>query len=58
VASRFSHYILLAVAVVVVALVARWLQARRAARSGIAAPGAAPAEQTYDGRAPAAGERD
>jgi membrane protein DedA with SNARE-associated domain len=31
VASRFGHYILLAVAVVLVGLIARWLQARRAA---------------------------
>lgn len=38
VASRFSHYILLAVAVVLVAFLARWLQARRAAAASAASP--------------------
>jgi membrane protein DedA with SNARE-associated domain len=38
-AARFSHYILLAVAVVVAALVVRWLQARRAAPAPPPLPG-------------------
>ena len=38
-AARFSHYILMAVAVVLLALVLRWLQARRAGE-GAPAPGA------------------
>ena len=38
-AGRFSHYILIAVAVVLLALLLRWLQARRAGE-GAAAPGA------------------
>jgi membrane protein DedA with SNARE-associated domain len=59
VAARFSHYILLAVAVVILALVARWLQGRREGRGSAAPPGIAAAERRYGGDgATAAGERD
>jgi membrane protein DedA with SNARE-associated domain len=44
VAARFSHYILTAVAVVLVALAVRWLQARRAP----VAPAPSPARSTPD----------
>jgi membrane protein DedA with SNARE-associated domain len=56
VASRFSHYILLAVGVVVVAMIARWLQARRAPRPA-ALPPEGGVERPYDARA-SAGERE
>jgi membrane protein DedA with SNARE-associated domain len=58
VASRFSHYILLAVAVVLLAFAARWLQGRREARAGPAVPAPAPVDRGYEDGAPAASERD
>jgi membrane protein DedA with SNARE-associated domain len=55
VAARFSHYILAGVAVVVTALVVRWLQSRRSAGTQTAAP---PVVPPAAGRAAPDGQHD